>query len=99
MGVAALHLVGDVAGDIVEIEPAFFPAHLGVKHDLKQQIAELLAQSRPILALDRIRHLIGFFDGVGRDGAKTLLLVPRATRLGIAQPGHDLEQPRHGIAV
>ncbi len=37
------HLVGDSPGDIIEVKIACLPGHLGVKHDLQQQIAQLVA--------------------------------------------------------
>ena len=69
---AADHLGGDGGNDIAEIERAALLCHSRVEHDLQQQIAELVAQIVEIVALDCVRHLIGFLDGVGRDGGEVL---------------------------
>jgi chemotaxis response regulator CheB len=70
--------------------------HARVKHHLKQQIAELLAQMLAVAVFDGVGDLVRFLDGVGRDGAEGLLAVPRAAALGIAQPRHEREQCSHG---
>ena len=91
------HLVGDRGGDRVEIEFLFLVGHLGVEHDLEQQVAELVLERRHVLALDRVRDLVGLFDGVGGDGGEALLEVPGAAAIGIAQLLHDGEQAFHGV--
>ena len=93
VGMAANHLVRDAARDRVEIEAAVLPRHLGVEDDLEEQVAEFVPQRRPIALADRFGHLVGLLDRVGRDGLETLLQIPRATAIRIAQPGHDLQQP------
>ena len=63
-------------------------AHLRIEQHLQQQIAQFLAQVVPVLALDRVQHLVGLFQGVFADGGKALLAVP-GTATGSAQPCHD----------
>ncbi len=63
-----------------------------MKHDLKQQIAQLILQGGPIAILDRAGNLICFLDRVRRDGREALLAVPGAPGPRIAQPPHDLKQ-------
>ena len=92
VGMAPLHLIGDGGGDRVEVELAPLARHLGVEDDLEQQIAELVLQRLGIVLGDGIGDLVGLLDGVGRDGLEALLPVPRASRFGIAEPGHDVQQ-------
>src|SRR5713101_6204519 len=94
MGMAAQHLVGDRAGDIVEVEEAGLLGHARMEDDLEEQIAELVLECCRIAALARLGHLIGLLDGVGSDGGEALLAVPGTAALGIAQPRHDVEQAR-----
>lgn len=93
MGMALDHLVADGARHVLDAEGAGLPGHLGVEDDLEQEVAQLVLQGSHIAMLDGIRHLIGFLDGIGRNGREALLHVPGATARGIAQTGHDLEQP------
>ena len=58
----------------------------------RKQIAELIAQCIHVLAFDRIRDLVRFFDRVRRDRRERLLLIPRAATLRIAQTRHDVEK-------
>src|SRR6185437_767333 len=94
MRMAAQHLVGDGASDVVEVEEAGLLGHAGMEDDLEQQVAEFILERRRIAALARFGHLIGLLDGVRRDGGEALLAIPRAAMLGIAQPRHDVEQTR-----
>ena len=66
--------------------------HAGMIDDLQQEIAEFVPEIVEIAAADRVRDLIGFLDGVGRDGRKVLLEVPGAAGDGRAQRRHDLDQ-------
>ena len=91
MGVAAYHLVGDGRDHVAEIEQAGFLGHTGVKHHLEQQIAQLARQCFEVAILDHGGDLIGFLDGIGRDGGEALGAVPRAAA-GPAQPRHNLQQ-------
>ena len=93
MRVAALELVGDAAHDVVEREMAGFSRHLRVEYDLELEIAELVGQRVHVAAIDGVGDLIGFLDGVGRDGREILLAIPFAAGLGVAQPPHDRNEP------
>ena len=85
-------LFGDRLDHVAELEQAGFLGHAGVKHDLQQQVAKLVAQIVEIAPLDRVRDLVGFLDGVGRDGGEVLLQIPRASGAGRSQRRHDLDQ-------
>ena len=68
--------------DVVESRRA--PAslgHLGMEHDLEQQVAELVLERGHVVALDRVGDLVGFLDGVRDDGAEALLEIPGAAAL------------------
>ena len=93
MRMAADQLFGDGLDHVAEIEGALLLRHAGVKHDLQQQVAQFVPQVGEVAAGDRVGHLVGFFDGVGRDGREILLQVPRAAGAGRPQRRHDLHQP------
>ncbi len=95
MGMTADQLVANGCGDGIEVEPAALLGEPCLKHNLKQQIAQLIAQVSGIATLDGIRHLVRFFDGVRGNGGKRLLAVPRAAAHGIAQSLHDLQKASH----
>src|SRR3989304_9998489 len=64
----ANELLGKRLDDVAEIESAFLFGHAGVEHDLEQEVAELVLEVGAVAACDRVGNLIGFLDGVGRDG-------------------------------
>ena len=86
-------LLGERLDDVAEIEGAFLFGHACVKDDLEQEVAELVLEVVAVAARDRVGDLIGFLDGVGRDGREGLLQVPGAAHARRAQPRHDLDQP------
>ena len=92
MRVAGDHLGGDCGDNIVEIEELALLRDARVIDDLEQEIAELFLQPGPVLVLDRAGDLVGFLDRVGRDGLESLLDVPRAAAIRVAQAAHDVEQ-------
>src|SRR5579871_2985471 len=98
MGMAGDHLVADGPGHVFYIEGAGLFGHARMKDDLKQEIAKLFAKRREVALLDGVGHLVGLFDGVGRDGREGLLDVPWATPGGVAQPGHDCDKPFEGVS-
>src|SRR5439155_21507650 len=56
--------------------------------------AQLVPQLRQVPARDRVGDLVRLLDRIWRDRLERLLLVPGAAALGVAQPGHDLEEAR-----
>jgi hypothetical protein len=90
--VAALHLVADRACDLGEGKGALLLGHARMEHHLQQQVAQLVAEIVEVATVDRIGHLVGFLDGVRRDGREVLLQVPRAAALRVAQARHDRQQ-------
>jgi hypothetical protein len=86
------HLARDRLDDVAECECISLLGHPGVKHHLKQEIAELLPEIVEIAARDGIGDLVGFLDGVGSDARKILFEVPGATAAGRPQRRHDFEQ-------
>ena len=92
MGVARQHLVRNSTRHIVKPEQPRLFRHLGVKHHLQQQIAQLGGQFFPSLPFDRISHFMRLFNRIGRDGGEGLFNIPRAARGLIAQAPHNLAQ-------
>ena len=78
MGVPANHFVRNCLSHVLKIETPVFFGHACVENDLKEQIAKFIAQLCEVLALDRVRNLIGFFNGVGGNGGEVLLHIPGA---------------------
>ncbi len=92
MRMPADHLARDGLDHVAERKGVLLFGHAGVKHHLQQQIAEFIAEIDQIVAHDRVRHLVGFFDGVGRNGRKRLFEIPRTAGAGRSQLRHDLDQ-------
>ena len=92
VGMAADHLLGDMAGDGLEIEGVAFFCEPRVKDDLEQQVAQLVLEGVEVVLRDGVGDLVGFLDGVRRDGRKILFAIPGAAAVGIAQPVHDGEE-------
>ena len=59
---------------------------------LQQEIAKLVTEIVEIAACDGIRDLVGFLDGVGRNGREILFEIPGTAAAGRSQRRHDLEQ-------
>ncbi len=93
---AAGQLVGDAVADVREIEATLLARDARLEDHLKEQIAELLAVILVVAALDRLDHLVRFFEQIGRQRAQRLLSVPRAT-IGAAQLVHDAKKARTGL--
>ncbi len=91
---APYQLFRDGPDHVAELKQARLLGHPGVKHHLQQQVAKLVAQIVEVTPFDRIRDLIGFLDGVGRNGEEILRQIPRAARAGRAQRRHDLDETR-----
>ena len=45
-----------------------------------------------VVLFDGVGDLVGFLDGVRGDGSEILLNIPRATAVGIAELGHDVDE-------
>src|SRR3954463_3347553 len=84
VGMTSHQLIVNRSRDAREIEQALFLGHSRVKYNLKQQIAQLVAQLPRIIAIDCVRNFVGFFDRVGSDSREGLLTIPGATAAGIA---------------
>ena len=83
---------GDRLDHVAERERVLLLGHAGVIDHLQQEIAEFVPEIVEIAARDGVGDLIGFLDGVGRDGREILFEVPRTAADGRAQRRHDLEQ-------
>ena len=94
MRMARHHLVGNRPHHIGKAEQARLFGHLRVIDGLQQQIAQFPRQLRPGLPRDHIGHLMRLLDRIGRDGGEILRDIPGAAGDRIAQPPHDLQQPR-----
>ena len=92
MGVTADHFRRDRGNDIAEIEQVALLGHAGMKHDLKQQVAEFVFQIDHVAAGDGVGDFIGLFDGVGRNRSEILLDIPWASGFRRPQGDHDLEK-------
>jgi hypothetical protein len=88
----AQHLGDDGLRHRIEIEGADFLAHAGMEHDLEQQVAQLVLQPIHVFALDRVGHLIGFFDRIGGDCFERLRQIPGTAAIDVAQSGHDRQK-------
>ena len=86
------HLARDRLDHVAEGEGVLLLGHAGVIDHLQQEIAEFVLEIVEIAARDGIGDLIGFLDGVGRDGRKILFEIPRTAGDGRAQRRHDFEQ-------
>ena len=89
MRMAPEHLVANRADDVGKGEISGFAAHLGVEHDLEQQVAKFVDQPRHVAAIDGVQDFVSLFDRVRCDRRETLLEIPRATAFGVAQTRHD----------
>lgn len=92
MRMPAGHLGHNPAGHILKIEGSLFLGDAGVKHHLKQQVAQLLAQAIEVLPLDGINYLVGLLQGVGSDGLEALFAIPGTAGLRPTQILHQLAQ-------
>jgi hypothetical protein len=101
VGVAAFNLVADGVGHVGERKGLLLVGQLGVKDNLKQQVAQLFSQRPPRPAkrhpVHLVQHLVAFLDQVRPQAAQVLLPVPRATSRR-PQPPHDFHQPLGGLS-
>ncbi|KCW98283.1 hypothetical protein DK27_11175 [Xanthomonas arboricola pv. pruni] len=104
--VATHQLVAERGDHVGESERALLGGHLRMEDHLQEKVAQLVAQSRQVVAIDGVGNFVGFFDGVWRDAGEGLLHIPRTAVLTIAQARHQLQQAlevagrrglRHGV--
>src|SRR5205085_4568823 len=92
--------LGDPRGDVADVELALLGGEAGVEDDLKEQVAELLAERLPRAAVGDAVHLVEdlvtLLDEVGPQRADVLLLVPGAAG---TQAGHDFDEALEGFSV
>ncbi len=96
--VTAHHLGMDRVHHVVNRELAALARDLGVKDDLKKQIAQLAAQlSGAAFAcrLDGLEGFVGLFQKHRRERRVSLLAIPRAA-IGRAQTRHQFDEISEG---
>ena len=77
MRVATDDLVADRAHDSLEIELSPLLGDPRLKHDLEQQISELLAEIPRSARGDRLQHLVGLLDDEGAEALEGLLAIQK----------------------
>ncbi len=77
-------LVGDVAGDLLEVKSAAFPGQLAVEHDLQEQIAQFLLQFVVVPGFDGVQQLIDLLDRVPAQRSCGPARGPRGSRRATA---------------
>lgn len=93
MRMAAHELFGQFPGHGLKIESFSFPRQLGVKKNVKKDIAQLLLEGVVITLIDGLEQLVHLLQDHGAEGAMGLFPVPGTTP-GTTQSGHD---PRQGF--
>ena len=89
----AHELVGDALERVGDREVPRFALELREEHRLEHEVAELLAERRVIVAVDRLEHLVGLLEHERLQRVDRLLAIPR-TAVRSAQSGHDVDQAR-----
>ena len=84
MRVSRLHLGDERVGDVVHVERTAFFRENGVKQDLQQKVAELLAEFGVVAASNGVVDLVGLLDQIGSKGLVRLRGVPVATGAKVA---------------
>src|ERR1700685_840426 len=92
MSMSAQEFACDGLDDAAEIKQARLFRHAGVKDDLQQKIAKLLAQVFGRSAVDRVGHFVGLLDGERGDRGEGLLDIPRAAVNRITKRRHDVDE-------
>src|SRR6185295_18016035 len=73
-------------------EVALIRADLREEDALEHQVADLEAQRRAIAGVDRVQHLVRFFEHEPAQRLEGLLAIPRAA-FRPAQVRHDVDEP------
>src|SRR5262249_41042646 len=97
--VAVYELLDDPAHHVVDREAPLAPAELRLEDDLKQQIAELLAERFPIAGVDRVDHLARLFEDVPPQRLEALLAIPRAPVRREEAAHHPYEARQRGAVL
>ena len=84
--------------DVVDGEPSLGAEELSLEDHLKEEIAELLAQSLPVAGVDGVDHLARFLEHVLAERLERLLAVPGAAARREELP-HDAHEPDERGAV
>src|SRR4030081_151492 len=92
MGMAPDELFAQRLHYIGEVERALLLGHTGMKNDLKEKVAKLLAQIYEIAACDGVGDLVGLLNRIGCNGREILVGVPRTARPRRSEPRHDLKK-------
>src|SRR3954463_181876 len=92
MGMAPDELFAQRLHYICKVERALLLGHTGMKNDLKEKVAKLLAQICEIVACDGVGDLVGLLNRIGRDGREILVEVPRTARPWSTEGRHDLKK-------
>ena len=98
MRVPLYEFLADAVAHVVEGEAALLGFHLGVEHDLQQQIAQFLHQQSLVLLVDCLDDLVSLLDQILFDALVRLLSVPR-TAARRTQKLHDADQVVDGVAI
>ena len=80
-----------VAQRVADGEAPLVGLDLRQEDALEEQVADLAAQRVVIGAVDRVEHLVGFFEHERPQRLNRLLAIPRAAA-GPAQPRHDVDE-------
>ena len=87
------HLVGDAFGDIGDVEAAFLLRDAGIKDDVKEHVAKLLAKVPVILLEDGVAELVDFLERHRTEGFCRLGGIPGAF---CPELDHDIEKAPEG---
>ena len=77
------HEMARAGGDeweVVAVAPRFFRGDLRVENHLQQQIAQFFRELAVVPTLERLQHLVGFFDQIGAKRKMGLLDTLGQTR-------------------
>ena len=91
MGVAAHQFFPKFPGHGFKIKSFPLLGQLGMKNDMEENIAELLAEGVVIPLINGLEEFVYLFQNHGSEGAVVLFPVPGAA-FRAAQPGHDTGQ-------
>ena len=81
-------LAGKAIQNVIDRKCSLLFGHHRIEKHLQQEIAEFAGKLFPVAIVDGLKNFIGFFEGIGLDGIKGLLAIPR-TAAGGPQALHD----------